>query len=133
MNDVVVCSPVGRYGSVLKSLTAAQLGSTVVSALLERTCLPLGAVDDVVLGQCYPNGVAPALSRVVALDAGLPTTTPGCQIDRRYGTGLQAVLWATMEAVTGGADGVLGGGGNVAADGVAVAGDVFGAEPAGEP
>jgi acetyl-CoA C-acetyltransferase len=114
MNDVVVCSPlrtpVGRYGGALKSLTAAQLGSMVVSALLERTGLSLGAVDDVVLGQCYPNGVAPALGRVVALDAGLPTTTPGCQIDRRCGSGLQAVIWATMEVATGGADVVLAGG-----------------------
>lgn len=114
MRDVVICSPlrtpVGRYGGALKDLTAAELGATVVSALLERTGLPPEAVDDVVLGQCYPNAEAPALGRVVALDAGLPVSTPGYQIDRRCGSGLQAVILAVMTVATGGGDLILAGG-----------------------
>ena len=47
-----------------------------------------------VLGQGYPNGEAPGIGRVAALDAGLPVTVPGMQIDRRCGCGLQAVLIA---------------------------------------
>jgi acetyl-CoA acetyltransferase family protein len=114
MRDVVICSPlrtpVGRYGGVLKDLSAAELGATVARALLDRTGLPPEAVDDVVLGQCYPDGEAPALGRVVALDAGLPVTTPGYQLDRRCGSGLQAVINAAMTVATGGADLILAGG-----------------------
>ena len=45
-----------------------------------------------ILGQCYPNGEAPAIGRVAALDAGLPIEVPGLQVDRRCGSGLQAVI-----------------------------------------
>ena len=62
------------------------------------------------LGQCYPNGEAPALGRVAALDAGLGVGVPGLQLDRRCGSGLQAVLMAAMQVQTGVADVVLAGG-----------------------
>src|SRR5436305_5992511 len=104
-------TPVGRFGGVFRDVPAAKLACTVVAALLERTGLPYDAVDDVLLGQCYANGEAPALGRVAALDAGLPVEVPGLQIDRRCGSGLQAVIEATMQVQTGGADLVLGGGG----------------------
>lgn len=45
-----------------------------------------------ILGHCYPSMEAPAIGRVVALDAGLPVTVPGMQLDRRCGSGLQAVV-----------------------------------------
>jgi acetyl-CoA C-acetyltransferase len=89
---------------------AARLASTVIAALLERTGLPFEAIDDVLLGQCYANGEAPALGRVAALDAGLPVDVPGLQIDRRCGSGLQAVIEASMQVQTGAADLVLAGG-----------------------
>ena len=44
----------------------------MIGELLRRTSLPATAIDDVILGQCYPNGEAPAIGRVAALDAGLP-------------------------------------------------------------
>jgi acetyl-CoA C-acetyltransferase len=53
---------------------------------------------------------APALGRVAALDAGLPVTASGLQIDRRCGSGLQAVLYAAMQVQTGASDVVLAGG-----------------------
>jgi acetyl-CoA C-acetyltransferase len=95
---------------MFREVPAAKLASTVVSALLERTGLPPDAIDDVLLGQCYANGEAPALGRVAALDAGLPVDVPGLQIDRRCGSGLQAVIEAGMMVQTGAADLVLAGG-----------------------
>ena len=89
MREVVICEPVrtpiGRYGGMFKSLTAVELGVTALKGLLDRTGIAPDAVDDVVLGHCYPNSEAPAIGRVVALDAGLPVTVPGMQIDRRCG------------------------------------------------
>jgi acetyl-CoA C-acetyltransferase len=113
-DDVVVCeplrTPVGRYGGQFKDVPAADLGARVVSELLARTKVDPGRVDDVIFGQCYPNGEAPAIGRVVALDAGMPVTVPGQQLDRRCGSGLQAVLDAAMRVQTGIAELVIAGG-----------------------
>ena len=87
-----------------------ELATTVIRELLKRTAVPGEMVDDVLLGQSYANGEAPALGRVAALDAGLPVDVPGLQIDRRCGSGLQAVIEASMQVQTGAADLVLAGG-----------------------
>jgi acetyl-CoA C-acetyltransferase len=103
--QVVICEPVrtpiGRYGGALKALTAAELGEIALRGLLGRTGLDPAAVDDVILGHCYPNSEAPAIGRVVALNAGLPVTVPGMQVDRRCGSGLQSVLQAAMQVGSG--------------------------------
>jgi acetyl-CoA C-acetyltransferase len=114
MREVVICEPVrtpiGRYGGSLKPLHAAELGEIALRALLDRTGLDPAAVDDVILGHCYPTSEAPAIGRVVALNAGLPVTVPGMQVDRRCGSGLQSVLLASMEVSTGAHDLVIAGG-----------------------
>jgi acetyl-CoA C-acetyltransferase len=114
VTDVVICTPlrtpVGRYGGVLARLTAAELASGLLSELMVRTGLGESDVDEVILGQCSPSGEAPAIGRVVALDAGLSSRTTGHQIDRRCGSGLQAVLTAAGMVATGAAEVVVAGG-----------------------
>ena len=114
MHDAVICSPlrtpVGRFGGVFREVPAHQLAATVIRALLERTGIAPEAVEDVILGQGYPNGEAPAIGRVAALDAELPVEVPGLQVDRRCGSGLQAVCDAAMRVQTGVAELVLAGG-----------------------
>ncbi|WP_409332194.1 acetyl-CoA C-acetyltransferase [Trujillonella humicola] len=114
MRDAVICeplrTPVGGFGGSLRDVPVQDLASTVVRALVERTGLPPESVDDVLLGNCYPTMEAPAIGRVAALDAGLPVTASGLQIDRRCGSGLQAVLYAAMQVQTGAAEVVLAGG-----------------------
>jgi acetyl-CoA C-acetyltransferase len=89
---------------------AHELAATVIKALIERTGIDPSVVDDVLLGHCYPTMEAPAIGRVAALDAGLPVTATGLQIDRRCGSGLQAVLYAAMQVSSGVSDVVLAGG-----------------------
>jgi acetyl-CoA C-acetyltransferase len=114
MRDAVICEPVrtavGGFGGALRDVTAAELAATVLEAVMARTGVPPGHVDDVVLGQCYPSGEAPAIGRVAALDAGLPVGVPGLQLDRRCGSGLHAVVQAAMQVQTAAADLVLAGG-----------------------
>jgi acetyl-CoA C-acetyltransferase len=114
VREAVICeplrTPVGGFGGVLKEVPVQELAATVIRELLARTDLPARAVEDVILGQGYPNGEAPALGRVAALDAGLPVDVPGQQVDRRCGAGLQAIALACMEVQTGAADLVLAGG-----------------------
>ncbi|KKW65028.1 acetyl-CoA acetyltransferase [Mycolicibacterium elephantis] len=114
MRDAVICEPVrtpiGRYGGMFKSLTAVDLGVTALKGLLDRTGIDPAAVQDVILGHCYPNSEAPAIGRVVALDAGLPVSVPGMQVDRRCGSGLQAVIQACLQVTSGDNDVVVAGG-----------------------
>ncbi len=114
MREALICeplrTPVGRFGGMFRDVSVTELATTVIKELLSRTGLPPEQVDDVLLGQGYANGEAPALGRVAALDAGLPVEVPGLQIDRRCGSGLQAVLEASMQVQTGAADLVLAGG-----------------------
>jgi acetyl-CoA C-acetyltransferase len=114
MVDAVICeplrTPVGGFGGSLRDVPAHALAATVIGALLERTGIPGESVDDVLLGHCYPTMDAPAIGRVAALDAGLPITASGLQIDRRCGSGLQAVIYAALQVRAGASEVVLAGG-----------------------
>ncbi|MGW4368876.1 acetyl-CoA C-acetyltransferase [Nocardia takedensis] len=114
MPEVVIChplrTPVGRYGGVFKDVTPQDLVAAVIGELVARTGLDGAEVDDVILGQANPNGEAPAIGRIAALDAGLGITVPGQQVDRRCGSGLQAVLTACAQVRAGDSDLVLAGG-----------------------
>ena len=101
---------VGKYGGSLKSFSAGDLGAVILKALMERTKIDPERIDDVVFSQGYGNGEAPCIGRWSALAAGLPESIPGVQLDRRCGSGLQAVIDAAMRIQTGAADIVVAGG-----------------------
>ena len=103
-------TPVGRFGGQFRSVSAPELAAQLVPGLFERTGVRGEQIDDVIFAQCYPTMDAPALGRVIALDAGLPIGVAGLQIDRRCGSGLQAVIYAAMQVATGASEIVLAGG-----------------------
>lgn len=113
-DEIVICepvrTPVGGFGGSLRDMRAHELAASLIRSLLERTGMPAEAVDEVQLGNCYPTMDAPAIGRVAALDAGLPVTTTGSQLDRRCGSGLQAVINAVMQVAAGVSDVVIAGG-----------------------
>ena len=101
---------VGKFGGSLASLDAGQLGAVVLKALVERTKIDPTRVDDVVFSQGYGNGEAPSIGHWSWLAAGLPLEVPGYQLDRRCGSGLQAIANAAMMVQTGMSDVVVAGG-----------------------
>jgi len=103
-------TPVGVFGGALRPLPAASLATTALKAVVQRSGIDPTRIDDVVIAQSYANSEAPCIGRWAALDAGLPIETPGFQVDRRCGSGLQAVLTAAMMVQTGAADAVIAGG-----------------------
>ncbi len=112
MREVAIVSPlrtaVGNFGGSLKDLSAAELGSTIIKAILDRTGLDPNAIDDVILGHGYASGEEPAIERLCAVR--LPIEVPGYQLDRRCSSGLQSILNAAMMVQTNNADVVLAGG-----------------------
>jgi acetyl-CoA C-acetyltransferase len=103
-------TPVGKFGGALSSLTAGDLGAVILKALIERTKIDPARVDDVVFSQGYGNGEAPCIGHWSWLAAGLPIEVPGYQLDRRCGSGLQAIVNAAMMVQTGMSDVVVAGG-----------------------
>ena len=114
MRGVAIVSPVrtavGGFGGSLRSVSAADLASTVIREVLSRTGLAAENVDDVILGHGYPSGENPAIGRLASLKADLPIEVPGYQLDRRCSSGLQAILNASMLIQTDNADVVIAGG-----------------------
>ena len=101
---------VGKFQGALAPMTAGELGAVILKALVERTRIDPAIVDDVIFAQGYGNGEAPCIARWSALAADFPIETPGYQLDRRCGSGLQAVIDAAMMVQTGAADVVVAGG-----------------------
>ena len=116
MRDAVICepvrTPVGRFGGVFRDVPVTALAATVDPARsMERTGLAPEDVDDVLLGQCYPNGEAPAIGRVAALDAGLPSRgARACRSTAAAARGCRRSSYGCMQVQTGAADVVLAGG-----------------------
>ncbi len=101
---------VGKFGGSLSSVTAGDLGAVVLKALIKRTKIDPARVDDVVFAQGYGNAEAPSIGHWSWLAAGLPLEVPGYQLDRRCGSGLQAIANAAMMVQTGASDVVVAGG-----------------------
>jgi acetyl-CoA C-acetyltransferase len=114
MKRAAIVSPlrtaVGTFGGALRSVPAEDLASTTIKAVVERSGIDPGRIDDVSMAQSYANSEAPCIGRWAALNAGLPVSVPGFQTDRRCGGGLQALVTAAMMVQTGSADVVFAGG-----------------------
>jgi acetyl-CoA C-acetyltransferase len=106
-----VRTPVGRRGGSLATMHSADLGAHVLNALVERTGIDPGAVDDVVMGCCDTIGSqAGDVARTAWLVAGLPDHVPGVTIDRQCGSSQQAVHFASQGVMSGTQDLVVAGG-----------------------
>ena len=101
---------VGKFQGALASMQAGELGAVVLRALVERTKIDPARVDEVIFAQGYGNGEAPCIARWSLLAADFPISVPGYQLDRRCGSGLQAIIDAAMMIQTGAADMVIAGG-----------------------
>jgi acetyl-CoA C-acetyltransferase len=109
----IVCpvrTPVGAYGGVLRAVPVEELGATVARAVVQRTGLDPARIEDVIFAQSYSSGETPCTGRWVALQAGFPIEVAGMQLDRRCGSGVQAIVTAAMMVQTGAADVVMAGG-----------------------
>ena len=101
---------VGKFQGGLASMAAGEIGAVVLKELVKRTKIDPERIDDVIFAQGYASGEAPCVARWSALAADLPISVPGYQLDRRCGSGLQAIIDAAMFVQTGAADVVVAGG-----------------------
>ncbi|MBF4162090.1 acetyl-CoA C-acetyltransferase [Nocardioides acrostichi] len=106
-----VRTPVGKRRGALASMHSADLAGHSLAALMRRTGVDPGAVDDVILGCCDTIGSqAGDVARTAWLVAGLPDHVPGVTIDRQCGSSQQAVHFAAQGVMSGTQDLVVAGG-----------------------
>jgi acetyl-CoA C-acetyltransferase len=106
-----VRTPVGRRGGGLSHVHSADLGAAAITALMNRSGIDPGAVEDVVFGCVDTLGPqAGDIARTAWLAAGLPDHVPGTTVDRQCGSSQQAVHFAAQAVLSGTADVVVAGG-----------------------
>ncbi|QDQ95329.1 thiolase family protein [Rhodococcus sp. WB9] len=115
MRDAVIVeavrTPVGRRNGALKDIHPVDLSAVVLTALIERTGLDVGVVDDVVWGCVGQVGEQSAnIARSAVLAAGWPEHIPGTTVDRQCGSSQQAIHFAAASVIAGHADVVVAGG-----------------------
>ncbi|HYG90594.1 MAG TPA: acetyl-CoA C-acyltransferase family protein [Azospirillum sp.] len=102
---------IGSFGGALKDIPPSQLGTVAVKAAIDRSGVDPREVGHVVMGAVIPTEPRDAyLSRVVAVDAGVPKETPAFNVNRLCGSGLQAIVSAAQAILLGDADVAVGGG-----------------------
>jgi len=98
VKDVVIVSPlrtpVGAHGGALRSLRAQDLAAIVFKAVLERTGIDPGILDEVILGNIGQPSDAANIGRVAALMAGIPIHVPGFTVQRNCASGIQSITSA---------------------------------------
>ncbi|MEM8776085.1 MAG: acetyl-CoA C-acyltransferase family protein [Pseudomonadota bacterium] len=115
MTDIVlldgVRTAIGTFGGSLAATPPSELGAHVSKAAMERSGVEPGQIGHVVFGHVIntePRDMY--LSRIAAIDAGIPDTTPAMNVNRLCGSGAQAVVSAVQSLMLGDADFALAGG-----------------------
>jgi len=102
---------IGTYGGTLKDTPLAQLATTAVKGALDRSGVAVDRIGHVVMGNVIPTEPRDAyLSRVAAMDAGIPKEVPAFNVNRLCGSALQAIVSAAQTILLGDAEIAIGGG-----------------------
>ncbi|EGE54050.1 acetyl-CoA C-acetyltransferase [Streptococcus parauberis] len=113
-NEVVVVSalrtPIGNFGGAFKTVSAVDLGTTVVEKILQDTKIAPGLVEEVIFGNVLHAGLGQNVARQIAIYAGLPVTTPAFTLDMVCGSGLKSVELGALKILSGDAEVVIVGG-----------------------
>lgn len=115
MTNIVILSgmrtAIGGFGGALAGTSPIDLGTTVASSAIERASMAPDQIDHVAFGHVIntePRDMY--LSRVAAMQAGIPETTPAMNVNRLCGSGLQAIISMVQSLQLGDADFALAGG-----------------------
>ncbi len=103
-----VRSAIGTFGGTLKDLPLADLATAVTRAAIERAGVAPEQIGHMVMGNVIPTEARDAyLSRVAAMNAGIPKETPAFNVNRLCGSGLQAIVSAAQSLLLGDAEVVV--------------------------
>ena len=114
MREAVVVSAVrtavGTYGGSLRNVSAVDLGSLVIGAVLEKAGVEPVKVDEVFMGCVLQAGLGQNVARQSSLKAGLPVEVPATTVNMVCGSGLKSIIMAATAVAAGEMDIVVAGG-----------------------
>ena len=114
MHEVVIVAAkrtaIGSFQGSLANISAVELGSTVIRALLSTSGVDAADIDEVIMGQVLSAGCGQNPARQSAINAGLPFSTPAVTLNKLCGSGLKAVHMAVQAIRCGDAEAVIAGG-----------------------
>jgi acetyl-CoA C-acetyltransferase len=114
MKSAVIVSaartPIGTFNGALKSLSAVELGEIAATATMDRAKIDPALIDEVLIGCVLQAGLGQNVARQIAVNIGIPETTPAMSINKVCGSGLQSVIMAAQLIKLGDAKVVLAGG-----------------------
>lgn len=105
-----VRTPMGSFGGILASFSATQLGAIAVKGAVEKAGIDPDIVNEVYMGNVISAGLGQAPARQAAIFAGLSKHTPCTTINKVCASGMKAIMLATQNIMTGGADIMVAGG-----------------------
>ncbi|SFE39746.1 thiolase family protein [Thermoflexibacter ruber] len=105
-----VRTPMGSFGGVLAGFSATQLGAIAVKGAVEKAGIDPNIVNEVYMGNVISAGLGQAPARQAAIFAGLSKHTPCTTINKVCASGMKAIMLATQNIMTGGADIMVAGG-----------------------
>lgn len=85
-------TPIGRFGGGLAGLTAAELGTHVARATVERSEIDPAAIDEVIFGNARQAGVGPNVARQITIRSGLRHELPAYTVNQACGSGLRSIM-----------------------------------------
>ena len=103
-------TPIGKFLGGLSALQAPELGAIAIRAALQRSRVPVDAVEEVIFGNVIQGGVGQAPARQAAIKAGLPATVSALTINKVCGSGLKAVMLAAQAIKAGDREVIVAGG-----------------------
>lgn len=114
MKDVVIASAcrtaIGSFGGTLKDIHAYKIASAAMKEAIKRAGISVGVINDVRFGCCFDPYNALNVTRVAALDAGIPETSTAVTINRVCISGMEAAISGMAMIQAGLVDVVLAGG-----------------------
>jgi acetyl-CoA C-acetyltransferase len=103
-------TPIGKFLGTLASVSAPALGAAAIRAALQRSGVPAGDVEEVIMGNVIQGGVGQAPARQAMLQAGVPSSVSAVTINKVCGSGLKAVMLAAQSIKAGDAQVIVAGG-----------------------
>ncbi len=101
---------VGKFGRAFKDIPAQQLGAMVIKEAVNRACIQMHDVEEVIMGNVISAGLGQNPARQAAIYAGLPPEIGSFTINKVCGSGLKAVMLAAQSIKAGDADVIVAGG-----------------------
>ena len=103
-------TPIGSLNGVLSPLTAPQLGAIVIRALLERSGIEPGQINELYMGNVVSAGVGQAPAQQASIYAGLPTSIPCTTVNKVCASGMKAIMLGAQSIASGENEIVIAGG-----------------------